>query len=80
MLDPVTAVGVPTGTVAACSRNISHVGLICHGLDHLDPNLPLRDVAQDLHSTGPTQETCAAEDHADQTAPTRRRELNRTDQ
>ena len=27
-----------------------------HDLDHLDPNLPLWDVVQDLYSTEPTQE------------------------
>ena len=31
---------------------------IDHDLDHLDINLPLWDVVQDLHSTDPTQETC----------------------
>ena len=30
-----------------------------HHIDHLHPNLPLRDVVQDLHSTGSTQETSA---------------------
>ena len=44
-----------------------------HDLDHIDhlvPHLPLREVVQDLHSTDPTQETCAtAVNHADHTAP-----------
>ena len=29
-----------------------------HDLDHLDPNLPLRNVMQDPSSAYPTQETC----------------------
>ena len=29
-----------------------------HDLDHLDPNLPLSEVVQDMCSTNPTQETC----------------------
>ena len=29
-----------------------------HDLDHLVPNMPLRDVVQDLYSTDPTQEAC----------------------
>ena len=40
--------------------NVSHVGQIDqidHDLDHLDPNLPLWEVVQDLHSTDQTQET-----------------------
>ena len=40
--------------------NSSHIGQIDHDLpvDHLYPNLPLRDVVQDLYSTDPTQQTC----------------------
>ena len=42
--------------------NDTHVGQADDDLDHLDPNLSLRDVVQDLHinsinGTDPTQET-----------------------
>ena len=30
-----------------------------HDLDHLDPNLPFRDLVQDLYGTAPTLETRA---------------------
>lgn len=46
----------------------------------VDPNLPLRGVAQDLYSLRyPTQETCPMMDHADDTTPTRKHELDDID-
>ena len=39
--------------------NTPRVGQIDHDLDHLDPYLPFRHGAQDLHSTYPTQEARA---------------------
>ena len=40
---------------------------IDHDLDEdlLDPNLPLRDVVQDLYRTDPIQKACATVDHTD---------------
>ena len=40
------------------STHLGQIDQIDDDLDNLDPNLPLWDVVQDLHSTGPTQETC----------------------
>ena len=47
-------------------------------VDHLDHNLPLWIVVQDLYSTGPTQEICSTVNHSDFTAPTRIHELDHT--
>ena len=52
---------------------------IDHDLDHLHPNLRLRDVVQDLYSTGSTQEICAIIARADYTALTRQHELDHAD-
>ena len=61
-----------------CAR-ILQIRLYCNlFIDHVDLNLALRDVVQDLYSTDPTQETCVV-DHADFTAPTRQHELDHTD-
>ena len=41
-------------------KNLAHFGQtdqIDHDLDHLDPNLPLLNVVQDLYRTDPTQES-----------------------
>ena len=53
-----------------------------HHTDHLDPNLPLWNVVQDLYSTGPAQETCDAAvgyAHYIRLSPTRQHELDHTD-
>ena len=50
-----------------------------HDLDHLESNLPLREVVQDLYSTDPTQETRPI-DHAGYMTPIRQHELDHTDQ
>ena len=48
-------------------------------MDDLVLHLPLSEVVQDLHSTDPTQETCATVDLADYMAPTRQHYLDNAD-
>lgn len=54
----------------------AHLGRTDHELDHLDRNLLLGGVVQDLYNTGLTQNMCyMCLDHADSTASTRQNEL-----
>ena len=65
--------------VCVCSSHetVPHVGQTDHDLDRLDPNLPFRDVVQNLYcGTDPTQETCPGSCRL--YVPTRQHELDRS--
>ena len=62
--------------------NVPRHGRIDYDLDHLDPNLPLRDIVQDPYNTDTVQIQLRKHvlDHADYTAPVQQHELDHTDQ
>ena len=51
------SVGFSLRTNFSHAGQIDQIDQIDHDPGHLDPNLPSRDVVQDLRRTDPTQET-----------------------